>query len=90
MGEKNERAPAPTSIDCESAALAVLDDTAQPAWTGEYRIVSDCLPANDVLPGDSVQVAVPSRLRTLRPSSREVEVQLTSLAYQLSSMAASA
>jgi len=28
--------------------------------------------------------------RTLRPSSREVEVQLTSLAYQLSSMAASA
>ena len=34
---------APTSIDCENAALALLDDTVQPAWAGEYRVVSDCL-----------------------------------------------
>jgi hypothetical protein len=82
--------PAPTSIDCENAALALLDDTAQPAGTGEYRIVSDCLPANDVLPGDSYKWRFRRASRTLRPSSREVDVQLTSLAYPLSSMAASA
>ena len=43
--------PAPTSIDCENAALALLDDTVQPAWAGEYHVTSDWLPANDVLPG---------------------------------------
>src|ERR1017187_7312574 len=29
---------AATSIDCENAALALLDDTVQPAWSGEYSI----------------------------------------------------
>jgi hypothetical protein len=73
--------PAPTSIDCENAALALLDDMVQPAWTGEYRIISDCLPANDLLPGDAVQVAAPSRRASFGAIVREVDVQMTSLAY---------
>ena len=71
---------AATSSDCENAALALLDDTVQPAWTGEYRIGSDCLPANDVLPGDAVQVAAPSRHASFAAIVREVDVQLVSLA----------
>jgi hypothetical protein len=70
-----------TSIDCENAALALLDDTVQPAWTGEYRVASDCLPVNDVLPGDAVQVAAPSRQANFAAIVREVDVLLTSLAY---------
>jgi len=73
--------PAPTSIDCENAALALLDDTVQPAWMGEYRISGDCLPVNDVLPGDAVQVAAPSRQANFAAIVREVDVLLTSLAY---------
>jgi hypothetical protein len=75
---------APTSIDCENAALAVLDDAVQPAWTGEYRVVSDCLPANDVLPGDAVQVSARSRQANFAAIVREVEVQVTSAAYDRS------
>ncbi len=79
--------PAPTSMDCENAALALLDDTVQAAWTGEYRIVSDCLPASDVLPGDAVQVAAPSRRANFAATVREVDVQVTSLAYDRSEYA---
>ena len=79
--------PAPTSMDCENAALALLDDTVQAAWTGEYRIVSDCLPAGDVLPGDAVQVAAPSRHANFAAIVREVDVQVASLAYDRSEYA---
>ena len=78
---------APTSLDCENAALAVLDDTVQPAWTGEYKVVSDWLPANDVLPGDGVQVAAPSRHANFAAIVREVDVQVTSPAYDRSEYA---
>ena len=44
---------------------------------GEYRTVSDCLPANDVLPGDAVQVAAPSRQANFAAIVREVDVQVT-------------
>jgi hypothetical protein len=71
---------APTSIDCENAALAILDDTVQPAWTGEYRVVSDFLPASDVLPANAVQVSVPSRGAAFGAMVREVDVQVVSLA----------
>ena len=79
--------PAPTSIDCENAALAWLDDSVQQAWSGEYQIVSDCLPANDVLPGDAVQVAAPSRQANFPAIVHEVHVQVTSLAYDRSEYA---
>ena len=71
---------APTSIDCENAALAILDDTVQPAWTGEYRVLSDFLPASDVLPANAVQVAVPSRGAAFSAIVREVDVEVVSLA----------
>src|SRR5271165_6263348 len=69
---------APTSVDCENAALAILDDTVQPAWTGEYRVLSDFLPASDVLPANAVQVSVPSRGAAFNAIVREVDVQVVS------------
>ena len=69
---------ATTSLDCENAALAILDDRTQAAWAGEYRIVSERLPANDVLPGDAVQVAAPSRQANFSAIVREVDVRVTS------------
>jgi hypothetical protein len=76
-----------TSIDCENAALALLDDSVQAAWVGEYRIASDCLPANDVLPGDAVQVAAPSRQANFSAIVREVDIEVTSLVYDRSEYA---
>lgn len=71
---------APTSIDCENAALAILDDTVQPAWIGEYRVLSDFLPASDVLPADAVQVSVASRGAAFTGIVREVDIAVISLA----------
>ena len=76
--------PAPTSLDCENAALAILDDAVQQAWTGEYRVVSDSLPTADVLPGDLVQVAAISRKANFSAIVREVDIQVMSLAYDRS------
>jgi hypothetical protein len=70
---------APTSIDCENAAVALLDDTVQPAWAGEYRVISDFLPANDVVPSDAVRVSAPSRGAVFSAIVREVELQVVSL-----------
>jgi hypothetical protein len=67
-----------TSVDCENAALAMLDDTVQPAWKGEYKVASEYLPASDVWPGDSVQVNTPSRQATFSAIVREVDVQVMS------------
>ena len=71
--------PAPTSIDCENAASAVLDDATQPAWKGEYQAISDWLSAQDVLPGDAVRVTAPSRGATFDALVREVDLQVLSL-----------
>ena len=71
---------APTSIDCENAALAILDDTVQSAWTGEYRVLTDFLPVSDVLPANTVQVSVPSRGAVFSAIVREVDVEVVSLA----------
>jgi hypothetical protein len=72
--------PAPTSIDCENAATALLDDSVQQAWQGEYKIVSDFLPVADVLPGNAVQVSTPSRGADFTAVVRQVELQVVSLA----------
>ncbi len=71
---------APTSIDCENAALALLDDAVQPAWAGVYEVMSDFLPAEDVVPGNAVQVSAPSRGAAFTAIVREVKVQVISLA----------
>ena len=76
--------PAPTSVDCESAALALLDDSVEKAWVGAYTVVSDNLPASDVWPGDFMQVNAPSRQANFSAIAREVDVQVTSLAQDRS------
>ncbi|HZL69549.1 MAG TPA: hypothetical protein VFC29_19715 [Candidatus Limnocylindrales bacterium] len=70
---------APTSIDCENAAVALLDDTVQPAWAGEYRVISDFLPVGDVIPTNAVQISAPSRGAAFMAIVREVDLQVISL-----------
>ena len=70
---------APTSVDCENAALALLDDTVEKAWVGAYSVVSDSLPASDVWPGDAAQVTAPSRQANFSAIVREVDLRVTSL-----------
>jgi len=72
-----------TSVECETAALALLDDSTQQAWTGEYRAWSDVLDwgaEEDVWPGDAVAVSVPSRGADFIAIVREVELQCLDLA----------
>jgi hypothetical protein len=69
-----------SDVDCENAATALLDDSVQTAWQGEYKIVSDFLPVGDVIPGDGVQVSAPSRGADFSATVRKVEVQVISLA----------
>jgi len=67
---------APGSVDCENAALAVLDDATQTAWLGSYDVVSDLLPSSDVTPGMLVQVSAPSWQAQFNAWVQEVEVQV--------------
>jgi hypothetical protein len=73
--------PARTAVDCETAALALLDDTTGPAWTGEYDVWSDFLPGNagDIFPGDALTVAVPSRGAAFSAIVNEVEMTIRDL-----------
>lgn len=71
-----------TSAECETAALALLDDSTQQAWAGEYRAWSDALAwgaENDVWPGDAVTVDVPSRGADFTAIVREVELECADL-----------
>ncbi len=70
---------APTSVDCENASCALLDDAVQPAWQGEYRVMSDYLPVEDVIPGNAVQVSAASRGAGFTATVRESLVQVVSL-----------
>ena len=79
--------PTPTSQDCELAALALLDDSVQASWEGEYRVASECLPSTDVLPGDNVTVNAPSRGASFSAIVREVRVEVVSLAYERANFA---
>jgi hypothetical protein len=76
--------PAGTSIDCENAALAILDDTTQPAALGSYEVVSDLLPANDVMPGMLVKVGAPSWQAQFNAWVQEVEIGVMDLAVDRS------
>ena len=71
-----------TATDCENAALALMDDSTGPAWTGEYDTWSDFLPGNasDIFPGDGLNVNVPSRGAVFAAIVREVEVSVRDLA----------
>jgi hypothetical protein len=58
------------------AALAMLDDSTRPAWTGEYDVWSNFLPggANDVFPGDGLNIAIPSRGAAFSAIVSDVEI----------------
>jgi hypothetical protein len=70
-----------TSADCETAALALLDDAGQ-GWSGEYSAWSQFLPdaAADIFPGDGLAVNVPSRMASFTAIVREVDVELVDIA----------
>jgi hypothetical protein len=67
-----------TDMDCENAALAILDDATGIAWSGTYETWSDFLPgaAADIFPGDAITVNVPSRGASFTAIVREVEIQI--------------
>jgi hypothetical protein len=67
-----------TDVDCESAALAILDDATGAAWSGSYETWSDFLPgsAEDIFPGDAITVNVPSRGASFTAIVRDVEIQI--------------
>lgn len=65
-----------TQADCESAALAILDDASGVAWTGSYRTWSDFIPGADIFPGDAVAVNVPSQNAAFTAVVRTVGVDL--------------
>jgi hypothetical protein len=70
-----------TSADCETAALALLDESGQ-GWTGEYQAWSQFLPggAGDIFPGDGLAVNVPSRMALFTAIVREVDVEIADIA----------
>jgi hypothetical protein len=70
-----------TSVDCENAALAVLDDSVLPGWAGEYRTWSGFLPggAQDIFPGDGLDVNIPSRGAQFVAIVREVEIEVADI-----------
>jgi hypothetical protein len=67
-----------TDVDCENAALAILDDSTGTAWSGSYGTWSDFLPgaAQDIFPGDAIAVNVPSRGAAFTAIVRGVGIQI--------------
>jgi hypothetical protein len=68
-----------TSTDCETAALALLDESGQ-GWVGQYQAWSPFLPggAADIFPGDGL-VDVPSRASSFAAIVRDVDVEIVDL-----------
>jgi hypothetical protein len=67
-----------TDVDCENAALAILDDSLTAAWSGTYETWSDFLPgsAADIFPGDAIVVNAPSRGAAFTGIVRVVEIEI--------------
>ncbi len=74
--------PPRTSLDCQNAALALLDDAVQPAWSGDYTVCSDWLPgaAADIFPGDALSISAQSRSAVFTAVVRDVEIDALDLA----------
>ncbi len=68
-----------TSDDCANAGRAILKDSTQLEWAGEYETWSDFL-ANDVWPGDAADIRMPSRECTADAIVREVQINTVDLA----------
>jgi hypothetical protein len=67
-----------TSADCENAGLALLEDSAELSWLGEYRTWNDFLSPGtlDIFPGDLVNIKVPSRGASFKGIVREMEIEI--------------
>jgi hypothetical protein len=73
--------PARIAADCENAALAILDDGNTAGWTGAYETWSDFLPggAQDIFPGNGLQINMPSRSANFTAIVREVALGVRDL-----------
>lgn len=69
--------PARTSEECVHAVRALLDDSIEIGWVGEYTSWRDLFPGEnqDVLPGDSVLVRAPERDAEFEAIVREVKIE---------------
>jgi hypothetical protein len=67
-----------TCADCENAGLALLENSAELSWLGEYRTWNDFLPPGtvDMFPGDLVNLKAPSRGASFNGIVREVEIEI--------------
>jgi hypothetical protein len=76
-----------TAVDCESAALALLEDGTVPAWSGHYETWSDFLPGAtaDIHPGDGLTINVPTRSAQFAAIVDAVEVSVRDLTGEHSS-----
>ena len=74
--------PPRTSLDCEQAARALLDDLTQAGYSGEYQSWIGSLPqaASDVEPGELWNIAAPSWGLSCSVIVREVEISFQNLA----------
>jgi hypothetical protein len=75
-------APAPrTSLDCEQAARALLDDLTQQQYSGEYQAWVGSLPqgASDVQPGEEWSISASSLDLSCTVIVREVEIDFQDL-----------
>jgi hypothetical protein len=77
--------PPRTSLDCEQAARALLDDLTQAGYSGEYQSwvgsLSQCTSgdADDVQPGEQWSISAPSFGLNCAVIVREVEVEFQNL-----------
>ena len=67
-----------STVDCENAALALLDDGAG-AISGQYNAWNDSL-GGDIWPGDALALDLPSREMSATAIVREVDLDLVDLA----------
>ena len=73
--------PPRTSLDCEQAARALLDDLTQAGYSGEYQSWVGSLPqgASDVQPGEQWNISAPSWGLSCPVIVREVEIGFQNL-----------
>jgi len=76
--------PPRTSLDCEQAARALLDDLTQASYSGEYQSWIGSLPqcASDVQPGEQWSISAPSFGLGCVVIVREVEIAFQNLSDQ--------
>lgn len=85
------RPPVRNAADCENAALAILDDGTQLAWSAEYSTWSDFMPGgagNDPWPGEYWTITAPSRGADFSAILHGIEIEIFDLStdrcrYQL-------